>query len=296
MSCAASAGRTQAPDAAGAGQPLARGAVDDVGAQVGVGVAQRLGGVQDQRHPGLPAERRDLGRRLEQAAVARDVGQVHERTADRAASSRCTASTSARPDAVDRQRFRAQAVGPQLRDVRRVLAGQAGHPGAGRQPPAGQQGDERGLRRLHERDVGGGHAGQPADHRPALLEQVVRRRPRPRSRRAPPRAGRGAPRPRAPGGSAGCRRRCRGAGRPGGDGPCARRRPGRRAEGRSRCTVVAAASALQLPAGDRDAGVRGSPSSGSCETSTSGNSLRSRSAGSSKVCVPDGRCRAAPCR
>ena len=68
----------QHPDAARAGQPLARGAVDDVGAQVGVGVAQRLGGVQHQRHPGLPAERRELGRRLEQAAVARDVGQVHE--------------------------------------------------------------------------------------------------------------------------------------------------------------------------------------------------------------------------
>ena len=66
------------PDAARPGQPLARGAVDDVRAEVGVGVAERLGGVEHQRDAGLAAQRGDLGGGLEQAAVAGDVDQVHE--------------------------------------------------------------------------------------------------------------------------------------------------------------------------------------------------------------------------
>ena len=162
----------QHPDAARPGQPLARGAVDDVGAQVGVGVAQRLGGVQHERHAGVPAQRGDLGGRLEQAAVAGDVRQVHE--GRRVVGEQAGDPVDVGPaEAVDRQRLRAQAVGAQLGDVRRVLAGQAGDAGAGRQPPAGEQRDQRRLRGLDERDVGRGHPGQPAEHRPALLEQVV---------------------------------------------------------------------------------------------------------------------------
>jgi hypothetical protein len=109
------------------GQPLARRRVDDVGAEVDVRVAERLGGVQHQRHPRLPAQHGHLGRGLEQAPVAADVHQVHEGRRIGGQQPGDAVEVGA-ADPVHGQRLRPQPVGAQLRDVRRVLPRQAGHP------------------------------------------------------------------------------------------------------------------------------------------------------------------------
>ena len=290
--------RAEEPDAARPGQPLAGGAVDDVGPQVGVGVPERLGGVEHERDAGLPAQRRDLRGGLQHAAVARDVGEVHEGRRVVGEQARDPVHVGA-AEAVDRQRLGPQAVGAQLGDVRRVLAGQARHPRARRQPPAGEQRDQRRLGRLDERDVGGGHPDQAPEHRAALLQQVVRRRlghvaaqlglvPRVVRRRlqhavALPAHGRavqvpaGRARPRlAPGrGQVLVRQQgvvVRGAhGRTLGDNT---------PEQDARTQLSSSPRATETPEWV------GTPSSGSTETSTIGNWVRSRSAGSSNSCVP----------
>ena len=65
-------------DTARAGDPFARRRVDRVGAHRTVDVAQRLRGVDDQRHSEAAAHIGELARRLDDAAVAGQRGQVHQ--------------------------------------------------------------------------------------------------------------------------------------------------------------------------------------------------------------------------
>ena len=92
-------GHPEHAHAARAGEPLAAGGVDRVGAARGVHVPEGLGGVHPERHARRAAQRRRLGHRLDQAAVRGDLDQV-----DGGGRSGRPASAPARPGRRSRRR------------------------------------------------------------------------------------------------------------------------------------------------------------------------------------------------
>ena len=160
----------QEADPARTGQPLARGAVDGVGGDVAVHLAQRLGDVDDQRHPGRPADPGHLDQRLDDGPVAGHHGQVHRGRG--VGAQRAGQRLQVHPaQVVGREHLRLQAGVPDRGEVAVVLPGQHGHPGARGQLPGREEDAHRRGRALAERDVGRGQPDQPGEHRPALLQQ-----------------------------------------------------------------------------------------------------------------------------